>query len=170
LKRGIAARSYLPSDDRHRDGERRRQMKFGAKARGRTAGDHRIAWIIVEVRSSRADSYIGAYQERATHCGATTTTSYALRRDDDNMYCGAARTSYFILLSSLRLVGAQYPLHVLARRGTWGAVGDKEGQSHEIPRDSAGVLDCALQSFTIVLSAVSRSDYRRDEIAAREHE
>jgi hypothetical protein len=73
-----------------------------------------------------------------------TTTSYALRRDGDNMYCHAARTSYFILLSSLRLVGAQYAQHVLARRGTWGAVGDKEGRSHEKPWDSAGVLICAL--------------------------
>jgi hypothetical protein len=86
------------------------------------------------------------------------------------MYCRAARTSYFILLSSLRLVGAQYAQHVRARRGTWGAVGDKEGRSHEKPRDGAGVLIRALQGFTIVLSAVPRSDYRRDEIAAREHE
>jgi hypothetical protein len=44
--------------------------------------------------------------KRASHCGATATTSYALRRDGDNMYCDAARMSYFILLSSLRLVGA----------------------------------------------------------------
>jgi len=67
-----------------------------------------------------------------------------LRRDGDNMNCNAARTSYFILLSSLRLVGAQYAQHVLARRGTWGAAGDKEGRSHEKPWDSAGVLIRAL--------------------------
>ena len=48
--------------------------------------------------------------------------------------------------------------------------GGKQGQSHEIPRDSAGIFDCALSSFTIILSAVSRPDYCRDEIAAREHE
>src|SRR5258708_19089088 len=82
--------------------------------------------------------------KRAAHCGAKTTTSYALRRDGDNMYCHVAYTSYFILLSSLRLVGAQYAQHVLARRGTWGAVGDMEGRSHEKPRDSAGVLIRAL--------------------------
>src|SRR5258708_35690824 len=87
--------------------------------------------------------------KRDAHCGAKTTTSYALRRDGDNMYCRAARTSYFILLSLLRLVGAQYAQHVIVRRGTWGAAGDQVGQSHGKTKGRAGVAILCLQSFTL---------------------
>jgi hypothetical protein len=108
--------------------------------------------------------------EHEAHCGVKATTSYALRRDSDNMYCRAVCTSYFILLSSLRLVGAQYAKHVL-RGGVLGVRhGDKEGQSHDRARDSADVLIRALYSLATVLSAVPRSDYRRDEITTRQHQ
>jgi hypothetical protein len=51
-----------------------------------------------------------------------------------------------------------------------GAWGGKQGRSHEIPRDSAGVLGRALQRLAIVLSKVPRSDYRSDPVAACQHE
>jgi hypothetical protein len=101
--------------------------------------------------------------------GAIRTTSYALRPCDDNMYCNDARASYFIQLSSLRHVGAQHTRQFRASYGL-GAVrrGDREGRSHEILRDSAGIFHCALQRCAIVVSAMPRLDYCRDEIAARE--
>jgi hypothetical protein len=61
-------------------------------------------------------------------CGAMRTTSHALRRCDDNMYCDDARGSYFIQLSSLRHFGAQHARHV----PTWAWIlgdgrGDRKG-------------------------------------------
>jgi transcription elongation factor Elf1 len=52
-------------------------------------------------------------------CGAMRTTSHALRRHDDNMYCKDARGSPFIQLSSLCHVDAQHARHVFAWRGIW---------------------------------------------------
>ena len=84
------------------------------------------------------------FKDRAgLHCGAMRTTSYALRRCDDNMNCNDARVSYFIQLSPLRHVGASYALHVLNGQGAWGSGATGKGGSHEIPRDSASIFDCA---------------------------
>ena len=98
------------------------------------------------------------------------SADHALRHCDDKIYCNAAHTSYFMQLSSLCLAKAQMCRACSHAGGTVRALwAEKEGQSHEIPRDSVGVLDCALQSFTIVLSAVPRPNYSRNEIATREH-
>jgi phage-related protein len=73
---------------------------------------------------------------------------------------------HFTLVSPLRLVDAQYPLHRLV-----GVLGTTwQGRSHEIPWDSAGMFDRALQRFAIALSAVPGLDYCGDAITACEHQ
>ena len=57
-------------------------------------------------------------------CGAPGATGNALRHSSDKMFCNAAATSYFTLVSLSRLVDAQYARHALAR---WGAWGGKQG-------------------------------------------
>jgi hypothetical protein len=59
------------------------------------------------------------------HCyyGVMAATGDALRRCSDNMFCNTATASYFTLVSSLCLVGAQYARHGFTR---WGAWGDKQ--------------------------------------------
>jgi hypothetical protein len=60
------------------------------------------------------------YPARAAYYGATAATGNALGRRNDNMFCNAAAVPYFTLVSSLRLVRAQYARHGLPGRGAWG--------------------------------------------------
>jgi len=71
------------------------------------------------------------------------------------------------ILRPCALLTPKCAAHVAARRD-WGAIVEKEGQSHEVPWDGVGVFDCTLPSFTIVLSAVPRLDHSRNKITARE--
>src|SRR5262245_18637016 len=109
-----------------------------------------------EVRSKlRPLIHAHARKQRACEiCGAIGTTSYALGRRGDNMYCNDARTSHFIQLSSLSHVDAKYSLHGAGRGSFVGDGGYMEWRSHETPRDSAEVFDVALLHFACVLSAV----------------
>ena len=94
------------------------------------------------------------------------------------MLCDAAETTY-IAMTHPRHTSSNFlccatltpnmPCMVSGGGVTCGTGGGKEGR-HEIPRDGADIFDSALQRITIVLSAVSRFDYCRDEIAARERE
>ncbi len=70
--------------------------------------DHRIARFYLEHARSRllGTCSITLIESERTHCGARETTSSALRPLDDNMCCNTAHASYFIQLSSLRLVSA----------------------------------------------------------------
>src|SRR5215470_1638328 len=103
------------------------------------------------------------------HCGATMKAP---------MHCDADMAKFIAMGRSRHLSCIFLPCALLtpkcaahvAMRRDWGAMVDKEGQPHEIPWDSVGVLDCTVPSFTIVLSVVPRLDHSGDKITAREYQ
>lgn len=108
-----------------------------------------------------------AAAQRIFDCGTATATGGALRRRGDNTSCNPGDSVIFhpcfVFAPCSRPISTAWS-HA---SGAWDG---KRGQSHEIPRDSAGVFDRALQGIATVLPAVPRSDYRSNAITAREHE